>query len=295
MPTWREARGAIGRWRRTLRRRILEPVLVGQRSFRETVLNALAARGHLVFCRLDNAVFFVDPSDRAIGSSIMWQGGWQRDEIEGAAKILADAGRLKPGSVFVDAGANIGTQTVYALKSGHFSRAIAFEPEPRNAALLEMNVQANGYADRAVVVKKALGGAAGTATLYLHPRNKGAHALGTPPSVDGLEQIEVPVVRLEAALAEAGITPDMIGMIWIDVEGQEPELIGSLGPLLERAVPLAIEFAPERYGPEKLRGLIELLARHYTVMQRLGAVSRGPEPVQALAGIQERLTDVLVY
>jgi len=44
-------RGAFGRWHRALRRRVLEPVLVGHGSFRETALNAFAKRGHLVYCR----------------------------------------------------------------------------------------------------------------------------------------------------------------------------------------------------------------------------------------------------
>src|SRR5262249_58355950 len=117
---------------------------VGRRSFRETVLNALAARGHLIYCRLPEGCFFVDPSDRVVASWLMWHGAWQRAEIEQAATILAKAGRLPQQAVFVDAGANIGTQTVYALRSGHFARAVAFEPEPGNAQLLAMNVAANG-------------------------------------------------------------------------------------------------------------------------------------------------------
>src|SRR5262245_47028375 len=94
LPTMRETRGALERWRRGLRRRILEPVLVGHRSFRETVLNALAARGHLVYCRMGELAFFVDPSDRAIGTELMWRGDWQRAEIERALALVAAAGRL---------------------------------------------------------------------------------------------------------------------------------------------------------------------------------------------------------
>src|SRR5262249_40023589 len=203
----RQVRGALGRWRREIRRRVLEPILVGRRSFRETVLNALAARGHLIYCRLPEGSFFVDPSDRVVASWLMWHAGWQRREIERAAAILADAGRLPPHAVFVDAGANIGTQTVYALRSGHFARAIAFEPELKNAELLAMNIAANQLTERAVVVAKALGEQAGQALMHLHPRNKGAHAIGAAPSVDGLARVEVPLVRLDAALADAGVTP----------------------------------------------------------------------------------------
>ena len=108
--------------------------------------------------------------------------------------------------MFVDVGANIGTHTVYALRTGRFGRAVAFEPEPKNARLLRMNIEANGLADAVTVIAKAAGEREGSATLYLHPRNKGAHAIGTPPSDDGLERIDVPVVRVENALGELGVT-----------------------------------------------------------------------------------------
>ena len=122
--------------------------MLGIRSFRETVLNALADRKHLVYCQLPEGNFFVDPSDRVIGSSLMWQGRWQWDEIDEAVRILKGIERLKDDSVFVDVGANIGTQTVHALRAGPFSRAVAFEPEKRNAKLLNMNLAANDMTAR---------------------------------------------------------------------------------------------------------------------------------------------------
>ena len=245
MPTWREIKGAYGRGRRALRRAVLEPLLVGRPVLRDTVMHALAARGHFVFCDLGDARFFVDPSDRVVGAWLMWHGGWQRREIDQAIAVLAASGRLAAGAVFVDVGANIGTHTVYALRTGRFGRAVAFEPEPKNARLLRMNIETNGLADAVTVVAKAAGEGEATATLYLHPRNKGAHAIGAPPSDDGLDRIEVPVVRVETALADLGLTTPQIGLIWIDAEGHEPQIIRGLGRLLDaRADRLRIRAAP---------------------------------------------------
>ena len=112
---------------------MLEPVLVGWPVLREVVTNALAARGHLVLCDLGDVRFFVDPSDRVVGAWLMWHGGWQRREIVTAVDVLLAAGRLPPNAVFVDIGAHIGTHTIYALRTGRFQRAIAFEPAPENA------------------------------------------------------------------------------------------------------------------------------------------------------------------
>jgi FkbM family methyltransferase len=286
-------RGAFGRWRRALRRRLLEPIVLGNRSLRETVLNALAARGHLVYCALPEGHFFVDPSDRVVASWMMWHGGWQRAEIAQATDILARAGRLPPDAVFVDAGANIGTHTVYALRNHFFARAIACEPEPKNARLLEMNIAANDLSPRTTVVRKALGAMEGSAVLHLHPRNKGAHAVGTAPSRDGTDQVEVPMARLDDILRENHVSPAQIGVIWIDVEGSEPNVVRGLGEFLG-AVPLAIEYAPDRYADADGAAFRQLLQQHYTALHRLGPHPGAREPISALAGL-DSITDILVY
>lgn len=294
MPAWREIKGAYGRGRRALRRAVLEPLLVGRPVLRDTVMHALAARGHFVFCDLGDARFFVDPSDRVVGAWLMWHGGWQRREIDQAVAVLAAGGRLAAGSVFVDVGANIGTHTVYALRTGRFGRAVAFEPEPKNARLLRMNIEANGLSGVVAVVEKAAGAGEGTATLYLHPRNKGAHAIGAPHSDDGLERIEVPVVRVENALTELGMPAERIGLVWIDAEGHEPQIIRGLGRLLDARVPLAFEFAPRRYDSAARRELIDLLATRYTTFHSLNAAPDHRAPIAALAEIGD-MDDVLVF
>src|SRR5947209_12749600 len=194
IPTVRAMRCAFQRGRRALRRRLLEPVLVGYGTLRETVMNALAARGHLVLCQLGDVRFFVDPSDRVVGAWLMWHGGWQRREIDSAVDLLRAAGRLNAKAIFVDIGAHIGTHTIYALRTGRFQRAVAFEPEPRNARLLAMNLEENGLAEVVTVVRKAAGAATGAGVLHLHPRNTGAHAIDVPPSVDGQASLSVPIV-----------------------------------------------------------------------------------------------------
>jgi FkbM family methyltransferase len=290
--TWTAARGAVGRWRRELRRRLLEPVLVGNRSFRETVLNALAARGHLVYCALPEGHMFVDPSDRVLGSWLMWHGRWQREEIEQAIAILQEARRVPANAVFVNAGANIGTHVLYAMRSGAFARAVAFEPEPNNARLFRMNMAANALAERVAVVEAAVGDREGRAVLHLHPRNKGAHAIGAAPSLDGTRSVEVAMTRLDTALAAHDIAAAQIGLLWIDVEGLERDVVAGLGDYLGKA-PLALEYAPERGDPEAARALQQLLQRHYSTLHRLGPRAAPPEPIAALAGI-DSITDILV-
>lgn len=68
---------------------------------------------------------------------------------------------LKPGDLFVDIGANVGSYTVLASKVCG-ARTIAVEPDPGAAAALRRNIEVNGIADRVQVVEAALGASAGT-------------------------------------------------------------------------------------------------------------------------------------
>ena len=292
-PTWQRIRAVYGRRRRALRQAMLEPLLVGWPVLRQVVTSALSARGHLVLCELGDVRFFVDPGDRVVGAWLMWHGGWQRREIDAAVEVLLAAGRLQPGAAFIDIGAHIGTHTIYALRTGRFERAVAFEPEPRNARLLAMNLDANGVSERVVVVRKAAGAAAGTATLHLHPRNTGAHAIDVPPSVDGEASVAVPVVRVEDELQALGVLPETVALIWVDVEGYEPQVLAGLAGLIARSVPLAFEFTPSRYSPDVKQRLARLLARHYTTVRSLGRRD-ATAPVGTLAS-RMHTDDVLVY
>jgi FkbM family methyltransferase len=291
---WLSLKGKFDRGRRELRRRLLEPILVGSPTLRDTVMRALAARGHLILCDLGEGRLFVDPSDRAIGASMIWRGGYQRDEFDRAMALVAAAGRLPAAAVFVDVGANIGTHTLYAMRTGRFARAVAFEPEPNNARLLAMNLDVNGLAQRVVVVPKAAGAAAGRAVLHLHPRNKGAHAIGFSPTEDGFDRVDVAVVRVADALRELGVGAGDIGLVWMDVEGYEPQALEGLGEILMRAVPIVFEISPTRYDAAARRQLVERLAAHYTHMHRLSAATGQAQPVEALLAL-ERREDVLVY
>lgn len=256
-------------------------------------MNALAARGHLVFCDLGDVRFFADPSDRVVGTWLIWHGSWQRREMLHAVELLSTAGRLKPDTVFVDVGAHIGTHTVYGLRTGRFARAVAFEPEPRNARVLAMNLETNGFAGIASVVEKAAGSAAGNALLHLHPRNTGAHSIGARPSVDGHGRIDVPMVRVGDELKSLGIQPAEVGLVWVDVEGYEARVLDGLASLIAQSVPIVFEFAPSLYDLNTKQRLVDMLADRYSIVHSLG---RG-DPATPIGDLisRERTDDLLVF
>lgn len=288
--------GALNRWRREARRRVLEVALFSSRSFHEAIFNVLARRGHLIYCDNPGGKFFVDPSDRAVGGHLIWKGDFQLAELEQVVGLLRKHGRISADGLatktFIDVGANIGTQTVYALNHGWFGRAISFEPEPRNLRLLKLNIAANKLNDQVTVVGAAVGAAAGSAVLNLHPRNKGAHSIAIIPTHDSSETVTVEVRALGETLAGLGLSAGDVGLIWIDAEGAEPDVIEGMMDLIGR-VPLVLEYTPDRYDAERRARLARRLKENYATLHRLGPVAAAAEPIAALDSIACR-TDILV-
>ena len=87
--------------------------------------------------------------------------------------------------------------------------------------------------------------------------------------------------------------PDSVALIWVDVEGYEPQVLAGLAGLIARSVPLAFEFTPSRYSPDVKQRLAALLARHYTTVHSLGRRDAAA-PVGTLAS-RTHTDDVLVY
>jgi len=288
-PARLESRGKLGRGRRELRRRSLEPLLVGQPTLRDIVM-----RAHLASCELDNARFFVDPGDRVVGAWLMRRGGSQRREIQRAVALLAAAGRIAADAVFVDVGANIGTETDYAPHSGRFGRAVAFERDPYNAELLAMNLKASGLA-----------------TARSSPQRRPV------PQSDALSSTSIRATReqtrsvlrrgLTAAIvsrfrwcgstkrsASLGLMPRRSGLVWINVEGCEPQVLEGLAVIMKHAAPVAFEFTRQRYDAASKARLVERFAAHCTRMHHLGGAAGTAAPVLMLASI-DTIDYVLVY
>jgi FkbM family methyltransferase len=121
---------------------------------------------------------------------------------------------LRPGDLFGDVGANIGSYTV--LASGVVGcRTVAFEPDPTTAVALERNIGLNNIADRVDVRVSAVGEKNGEARLSigLDTQNHivtGADATGR----------SVPMQTLDRAFSDR-----IPILIKIDIEGYEAEAL----------------------------------------------------------------------
>lgn len=193
--------------------------------------------------------------DRHVSRRLREEGIWEPYE----SSLLLSL--LRPGNVFVDAGANIGYFSVLAASVvGSGGAVFAFEPDPDNYRLLQANVEHNGMMDSITTVKAALSDTPGEGRLYLSPDNLGDHQVFT--SDGSRNSLPVTLVRGCDYLAEKA---GRIDLVKVDTQGAEYHVVAGLMPLFAELEPpprLIVELTPHalRQAGASGRALVELLA-----------------------------------
>ena len=248
------------------------------------VLNRHFSKGELVLrYRLPDHTLYLDPADDVITARILLRGDWQRGDLERVIAILATHVPASRGGLFIDIGANIGSETVYAMLSGVFSQAVAIEPEPHNFALLEENLAANDLQSRVRAVNCAAGLREETRLLVRSAWNKGGHAIeGTEGGTEFRDAITVNVLPLPLILERAGLGEKRVGLVWIDVNGSEAAVLRGMGDMLARHVPIVIEHLPSLVSADTARDIHSLLLLHYKWFCRIDAAGGKPAPVSEM-------------
>jgi FkbM family methyltransferase len=142
-----------------------------------------------------------------------------------------------PNSCVVDIGANLGMFSAWVSQYlAPTGRIIALEPHPGAYRLLQGNLSRVRCAAESLNV--ACGATDQTLPLYFEP-NRLTVATFEPPAGKALERIDVPVRRLDDILAFAGV--EDIGLLKIDVEGWEPEVLDGAKDCLRRTDRIVLE------------------------------------------------------
>jgi FkbM family methyltransferase len=159
-----------------------------------------------------------------------------RDWIEPELRELAQF--VRPSSVFIDIGANIG---LYSLKAarlvGRHGAVVAVEPGRAAADLLERNLALNGFAN-VRLVRAALADKIGTAALYHTPLGDDPQAFSLLTDGSAVEAETVATTTLDALVADAGLAT--VDCLKIDVEGAEPLVLAGGQATLARWRPTVI-------------------------------------------------------
>lgn len=148
---------------------------------------------------------------------------------------------VTPGSTVLDVGANIGYFTVLsALLAGPTGRVIAFEPEPRNHAVLAANITTNDL-KQVTLLRSACADRIGQHELAINASETGWHRLATPGTSTRGKRVTVEVTTVDATVGESPVD-----VIKIDVEGHEGAVVaGMLQTLSSNAgATVILEYSP---------------------------------------------------
>lgn len=226
-PPWLERKR--NKVRRSLFRRIVLPLFNGEMR-----------RQGLVLYRYDECVDRLRPC-----SEISWPWITRRANTETPedAWYAALGERALRADVILDVGGGGGAISTWFSRWA--KRVIVFEPSPANRELIRTHHRIRDVRN-VEIVACAMGAESGEATLHLK-REPGHNSLGDIGASETVDRVRVPVRTLDEFAAERGF--ETIGLLKIDVEGYEPDVIRGADRLLrEQRIELVLfEFSPAFY------------------------------------------------
>lgn len=138
------------------------------------------------------------------------------------------------GTTVIDIGANKGVFSIYMSRAaGADGRLIAFEAQPELGDHLR-DVKRSFGLDNMTIVNQGLSSSAGTLTMRRSEAGSGMASFHSDASA-GLQEIEIPVMRLDSYLSENSVGP--VSFIKCDVEGHELDVFKGGQTLLGRDKP----------------------------------------------------------
>jgi len=148
---------------------------------------------------------------------------------------------LRNGDTYIDIGANLGFQTLFARNLvGPQGTIISFEPNPTTYALLTSHIGINRVWN-CRTFNMALGDQPGEAALNLTENHSGTATLRQ--DVSAIRSVTVPVMRGDDVLGPMTLAGRVV--LKIDVEGFELKVLRGLRQTLERVSMASVEITPE--------------------------------------------------
>jgi FkbM family methyltransferase len=213
----------------------------------------------------DGSLYFL-PTRQKSGVDRFTKRKWKETRhLQRALDVLEQVGVEVRRGTFVDVGAHIGTTAIAAVSRFGFESALALEPERANYRLARANLAANDLEAKIRTLNVAVSSRVGTADLKLRSESGSKHRLLVEGEAQPSSMVGVPLTTLDALAEDGSLDPGQTSLLWLDVEGHELEVLQGARRLVERSVPIVMEFVPRRLGQNgRLAALGELLADHYT-------------------------------
>ena len=130
----------------------------------------------------------------------------------------------KPGARIADVGANIGIYALaWAKRVGEGGKVWAFEPDPKNLAILKRHVELNGTAKNTEIRGEALGSKEARLAFSLS---------GTMSSIQSIATKSGDVIEVQQTTLDNVLGSEKLDVLKIDVEGYEEEVLKGATKLL---------------------------------------------------------------
>lgn len=246
-------RNAVLRNTPGLQRLILTGVRHGY--IRRSVWQRLVPLGTWTLHAPDGTPFRYDSDfdDDTLARYIVWTD--MRDWERSTQPILFELARRS--GVFVDIGAYSGIYSILACLANPGLRTVAFEPSPAALPKLRSNIALNALQDRVTVVEKALGERCGRAPLVIPADDTSAASLRHRRPGAATVEVEVSTADLELDGME-------VGLVKMDAEGAEPEILRGMTRILTRCRPALIVECLDTAGLRSVRSVSEPMGYKYT-------------------------------
>jgi len=220
-----------------------------ERHVRRLVWAALQGRAREVSFERDGIHWTVPVGRFSVAANCFVEGAHQSREIRAVLAWVARTGRLaQPRGAVIDIGANLGSPGIPLARATGL-RVVSVEPVPATHAYLRRNVEQNGLSAQVAAVNAAISTARGTLEMVVHDdpaRSEavtgGAQGFGAGSS--GGARVQVPAIPLDELVAEQGIAPSEVALVWSDTQGHEQQVIESGKALWAAGAPLFVELWP---------------------------------------------------
>lgn len=233
--------------------------------------------------------------DNIIGRSLYVRGTFNVHKIKRIIDILRTENLLN-GNAAINIGAHIGTVAVFLKKSGFFEDVIAIEPDPNNYEYLKENWAGNVPSKGGACLECAVSSYDGEAVFTQAKDSTVGNRISNQEF--GGDDLKVKTITLDKLMNEVGQKD--IGLVYMDVEGHEYEVLKGGEETLKRGMPVVMEFFPKSMGyyNVKQEDYIELVSKYFKYFYDIEEMEK--RPITDLPAIFERYrgdnhTDVLMF
>ncbi|WP_166430569.1 FkbM family methyltransferase [Polymorphobacter arshaanensis] len=161
-------------------------------------------------------------ANEEVGRAIHFVGNFEIDETAFLRSVL------RPDSVCIDIGANVGYFTMLMAQIATNGSVHAFEPLPLNAALLTASAELNRF-ENIQLNQCAVGGEDGTVS-FAQAEDSAYSSIRDTNRKSLARMLTVPIVRLDSYAAQHGLA--RIDVLKADVEGAEGMILAGATGLL---------------------------------------------------------------